>query len=419
MIDLRTLREDPESVRTSQRTRGEDPDLVDVLRSADERRRAAVARADTLRAEQKLLGRQVGRARGEERDQLLARGKELAASVRAAEAEQAQAEADLSERHVLVPNLVHPDAPTGGGDDYVVLKEVGARPEFDFEPAGHVDLGARLGAIDVERGARVSGARFHYLTGVGAQLELALLSLVASRAAEHGFTLMAPPVLVRQETLSAIGALAARPREAHRLAEEDLYLIGTPEVPLAAYHADEILDLSAGPRRYTAWSTSFHREPHIQPKDAVRTVLHAAQSTKVGFFVYCAPQTAEDEHRRLLACQEELLTATEIPYRVTDVPAGDLARAASRTFACEAWLPGPRRHHRLTSTSNCTTYQARRLSVRHRDDHHRPRTAATLTGTLNTTSWIATILENHQQPDGSVPLPAALHPYLTHTVLTA
>ncbi|GAB3429754.1 serine--tRNA ligase [Actinophytocola sediminis] len=417
MIDLRTLRDDPEAVRASQRARGEDEGLVDALRSADERRRTSVAKADGLRAEQKQLGKQVGRARGEERDQLLARGKELAAAVRAAEAEQTAAEAELAERHSLVPNLIHPDAPAGGEDDYVLLKEVGTPPTFDFDPADHLDLGVRLGALDTERGAKVSGARFYFLTGIGAQLQLGLLNLAAAQATANGFTLVIPPVLVRPEIMAGTGFLGAHSSEVYRLAEDDLYLVGTSEVPLAGYHAGEILDLSAGPRRYAGWSSCFRREAGSYGKDT-RGIIRVHQFDKVEMFVYCKPQDAEAEHARLLAWEEEMLAKIEVPYRVIDVAGGDLGTSAARKFDCEAWVPSQRRYRELTSTSNCTTFQARRLSVRYRDEDNRPQVAATLNGTLATTRWIVAILENHQQADGSVRVPTALQPFLGRDVLT-
>ncbi len=417
MIDLKTLREDPEAVRTSQRTRGEDEAVVDALRSADERRRAAVARADALRAEQKQLGKQVGRARGEERDALLARGKELAAEVRAAEAGQAGADAELAELHALVPNIVHPDVPAGGEDDYVVLKEVGAPTEFGFEPADHLDLGTKIGALDTERGAKVSGARFYFLTGVGAQLQLGLLNLAAARATANGFTLMIPPVLVRPEIIAGTGFLGAHAGEVYRLAEDDLYLVGTSEVPLAGYHADEIIDLSEGPRRYAGWSSCFRREAGSYGKDT-RGILRVHQFDKVEMFVFCRPEDAETEHANLLGWQEEMLAAIEVPYRVIDVAGGDLGSSAARKFDCEAWVPTQGRYRELTSTSNCTTYQARRLSIRYRDENHRPQAAATLNGTLATTRWIVAILENHQQADGSVRVPEALRPFVGRDLLT-
>ncbi|GAA1330903.1 serine--tRNA ligase [Saccharothrix algeriensis] len=414
MIDLKALRENPEAVRASQRARGEDEAVVDALLSADERRRAAIARADALRGEQKAFGKQVGRARGHERDALLAQGKELAAEVKAAEAEQARTEAELDELHRAVPNVVHPDAPPGGEDDFVVLKHVGEPREFDFEPLDHLDLGTRLRGIDMERGAKVSGSRFYFLTGVLAQLELALLNMAVARATAAGFTLMITPTLVRPEVMAGTGFLGAHASEVYRLRDDDLYLVGTSEVPLAGYHADEILD---GERRYAGWSSCYRREAGSYGKDT-RGIIRVHQFNKVEMFSYVRPEDAEAEHARLLAWEEEMLAAVDVPYRVIDTAAGDLGTSAARKFDCEAWIPTQRAYRELTSTSNCTTFQARRLNVRYRDDNGRPQTAATLNGTLATTRWLVAILENHQRADGSVAVPEALRPFLGLDVLT-
>jgi seryl-tRNA synthetase len=411
VIDLRTLREDPEAVRASQRARGEDEGLVDALLSADERRRGAVSRADRLRAEHKQLGKQVGKARGEERDALLLKAKELAAEVKAAETEQAEAEATLVAAHKRVPNVVEEGAPPGGEADYVVLKHVGTPREFDFTPRDHLDIGEALGAIDTERGAKVSGSRFYFLTGVGAQLQLAMLNMAIQQALAAGFTPMITPALVRPEIMEGTGFLGAHAAEVYRLRDDDLYLVGTSEVPLAGYHADEILDLSAGPRRYAGWSSCFRREAGSYGKD-VRGIIRVHQFDKVEMFSYCPPEQAREEHLRLLAWEEEMLAKVELPYRVIDVAAGDLGSSAVRKYDCEAWLPTQSRFLELTSTSNCTTFQARRLGVRYRDAEGRPQVAATLNGTLGTTRWIVAILENHQQPDGSVRVPEALRPFL-------
>ncbi|MEV1117525.1 serine--tRNA ligase [Actinosynnema sp. NPDC049800] len=413
MIDLKALRENPEAVRASQRARGEDETVVDALLSADERRRAAIARADALRGEQKTFGKQVGRAKGEERDALLAKGKELAAEVKAAEAEQSAAEAELNELHRAVPNVVHPDAPEGGEDDYAVLKHVGEPREFDFEPLDHLDLGVRLGAIDMERGAKVSGSRFYFLTGVGAQLELALLNMAVAQATAAGFKLMITPTLVRPEIMAGTGFLGAHASEIYRLEADDLYLVGTSEVPLAGYHADEILD---GPKRYAGWSSCYRREAGSYGKDT-RGIIRVHQFNKVEMFSYVKPEDAEAEHARLLAWEEEMLAKIEVPYRVIDTAAGDLGTSAARKFDCEAWIPTQQAYRELTSTSNCTTFQARRLNVRYRDENGKPQIAATLNGTLATTRWIVAILENHQQADGSVVVPQALRPFVGLDVL--
>ncbi|MQA61653.1 MAG: serine--tRNA ligase [Actinophytocola sp.] len=411
MIDPRILRENPDVVRASQRNRGEDEGVVDKLLSLDQRRRSAIARADTLRAEQKQLGRQIGKAAGDERDALLAKGKELAAEVKAAEAEQAQTSEEFAELHGRVPNVVHPDAPAGGEDDYLVLKHVGTPREFDFAPADHLELSERIGAVDMERGAKVSGARFYFLTGIGAQLQLALLNMAAAQAMENGFQLMITPVLVRPEIMQGTGFLGAHASEIYHLPDDDLYLVGTSEVSLAGYHSDEILDLSGGPRRYAGWSSCFRREAGSYGKDT-RGIIRVHQFDKVEMFSYCRPEDAEVEHDRMLAWEEQMLAKVELPYRVIDTAGGDLGTSAARKFDCEAWVPSQQTYRELTSTSNCTTFQARRLNVRYRDENGKPQTAATLNGTLATTRWLVAILENHQQPDGSVRVPAALRPYL-------
>ncbi|MEJ2858094.1 MULTISPECIES: serine--tRNA ligase [unclassified Saccharothrix] len=414
MIDLKALRENPEAVRASQRARGEDETVVDALLSADERRRAAIARADALRGEQKAFGKQVGKARGEEREALLAKGKELAAEVKAAEAEQAQAEAEREQLHRSIPNVVHPDAPHGGEDDYVVLKHVGEPRAFDFEPLDHLDLGTRLGGIDMERGAKVSGSRFYFLTGVLAQLELALLNMAVAQATRAGFTLAITPTLVRPEIMAGTGFLGAHASEVYRLRDDDLYLVGTSEVPLAGFHADEIID---GEKRYAGWSSCYRREAGSYGKDT-RGIIRVHQFNKVEMFSYVKPEDAEAEHARLLAWEEEMLAKIEVPYRVIDTAAGDLGTSAARKFDCEAWVPTQQAYRELTSTSNCTTFQARRLNTRYRDENGKPQIVATLNGTLATTRWIVAILENHQNADGSVTVPQALRPFLGLDVLT-
>jgi seryl-tRNA synthetase len=411
VIDLKVLRENPDRVRASQRARGEDEGAVDALVGADERRRKAVAAADTQRAEHKALGKQVGGARGAQREELLVHAKQLAADVKAAEAEQASAEQAFQAAHRAIPNLIIDGVPAGGEDDYVVLKHVGTPPDLPFDPRDHVELGTSLRLFDTERGAKVSGARFNFLTGLGAQLSLGLLQLAASRAVASGFTLMIPPVLVRPEVMEGTGFLGAHAAEVYRLRDDDLYLVGTSEVPLAGYHSDEILDLSTGPLRYAGWSSCFRREAGSYGKDT-RGIFRVHQFDKVEMFVYCRPDDAAAEHHRLLAWEEQMLAAIEVPYRVIDVAAGDLGSSAARKFDCEAWLPSQRTYRELTSTSNCTTFQARRLGTRYRDADGRPQVVATLNGTLATTRWIVAILENHQQPDGSVRVPDALQPAL-------
>jgi seryl-tRNA synthetase len=417
VIDLKLLRDDPEALRASQRARGEDPGAVDALLAADESRREAVGRADTLRAEQRQLGKKIGQARGDERTELLAHGKELAAQVKAAEVAQAEADEALTAAQRALPNLVIDGVPAGGEDDYVVLEHVGTPREFDFPVRDHVELLESLGGLDSERGAKVAGARFYFLTGIGAQLQLALLTMAMNKAIAAGFTMMIPPVLVKPEIMEGTGFLGAHAAEVYRLRDDDLYLVGTSEVPLAGYHSGEILDLSAGPKRYAGWSTCFRREAGSYGKDT-RGIIRVHQFDKIEMFSYCPPDDAEAEHQRLLGWEREMLAAVDVPYRVIDTAAGDLGASAARKFDCEGWVPSQGRYRELSSTSNCTTFQARRLNVRYRDGDGRNQVVATLNGTLATTRWIVAILENHQRPDGSVTVPAQLRPFLGQDVLT-
>jgi seryl-tRNA synthetase len=417
VIDLKLLRDDPEALRASQRARGEDPGAVDALLAADERRREAVGRADTLRAEQRQLGKKIGQARGDERTELLAHGKELAAQVKAAEVAQAEADEALTAAQRALPNLVIDGVPAGGEDDYAVLEHVGTPREFDFPVRDHVELLESLGGLDSERGAKVAGARFYFLTGIGAQLQLALLTMAMNKAIAAGFTMMIPPVLVKPEIMEGTGFLGAHAAEVYRLRDDDLYLVGTSEVPLAGYHSGEILDLSAGPKRYAGWSTCFRREAGSYGKDT-RGIIRVHQFDKIEMFSYCPPDDAEAEHQRLLGWEREMLAAVDVPYRVIDTAAGDLGASAARKFDCEGWVPSQGRYRELSSTSNCTTFQARRLNVRYRDGDGRNQVVATLNGTLATTRWIVAILENHQRPDGSVTVPAQLRPFLGQDVLT-
>jgi seryl-tRNA synthetase len=415
VIDLKLLRENPDAVRASQRARGEDPGLVDALLEADAARRAAVTVADNLRAEQKAASKKVGAASKEERPALLEAAKELAEKVKAAEAGQADGEKAFTAAQMAISNVIIDGVPAGGEDDFVVLDTVGAPPAIS-DPKDHVALGESLGLFDLERGAKVSGARFYFLTGHGALLQLGLMQLAVQLATANGFTLVIPPVLVRPEIMGGTGFLGAHSEEVYRVDADDLYLVGTSEVPLAGYHSGEILDLSAGPRRYAGWSSCFRREAGSHGKDT-RGIIRVHQFDKVEGFVYCRPEEAEAEHDRLLGWEREMLAKIEVPYRVIDIAAGDLGASAARKYDCEAWIPTQQTYRELTSTSNCTTFQARRLSIRYRDENGKPQTAATLNGTLATTRWLVAILENHQQPDGSVRVPAALVPFVGAEVL--
>ncbi len=412
MIDARLLRDDPEALRAAQRRRGADPALIDDLVAADESRRSSIAAFESVRAEQKQMGKQVAQAQGEEKQALLARTKELSAQVKAAEAAQNEAVARFTELLKAMPNPASPEAPEGGEDDFVVLGESGTRRDFaaeGIEVKDHLELGAALGAIDVERGAKVSGSRFYFLTGVGAQLELALTQLAMGKAAEWGYTPMIPPALVKPEAMEGTGFLGQAADDVYKLERDDLYLVGTSEVALAAYHSAEILDDQ--PKRYAAFSPCFRREAGSHGKDT-RGIFRVHWFDKVEMFVYTSLEDSWAEHERLLAHEREWLDLLELPYRVIDVATGDLGLSAVRKFDCETWVPSQERYREISSASNCTQFQARRLDIRRRtDDGTEP--SATLNGTLCAmTRTIVALLENGQQADGSVRLPAALHPYL-------
>ncbi|MBX6370641.1 MAG: serine--tRNA ligase [Acidothermus sp.] len=416
MIDLRILREDPERVRASQRARGEDPSAVDAVLAADETRRAAVARFESLRAEQKALGRRIPAAPQEEKADLLARAKELAALVKEAEEAVRSADTALREAALVLSNLVDEAAPRGGEDDFVVLETVGRPPEFDFPPRDHLELGNLLAAIDTERAAKVSGSRFYYLTGVGARLQLALVALAVAQATEAGFIPVIPPVLVRPPAMEGTGFLGQAAENVFHLEKDDFYLVGTSEVSLAAYHMDEILDVASLPRRYLGISTCFRREAGSHGKDT-RGIIRVHQFDKVEMFSFTTPEESAAEHRRLLEWEKQFLVALEIPFRVIDVASGDLGASAARKFDCEAWIPTQGRYREVTSTSNCTEFQARRLNIRLRDDGG-VRPLATLNGTLVAIPrTIVALLENHQRPDGSVYVPPALRDYLGTDIL--
>ncbi|MFF7113874.1 serine--tRNA ligase [Streptomyces albogriseolus] len=414
MIDLRLLREDPDRVRASQRARGEDVALVDALLSADERRRSSGVRFDELRAEQKSLGKLIGRATGDEKAELLKRAEQLKADVKAADAERDAADTETQELLLKLSNLVHPDVPVGGEEDFVTLETHGAVRDFaaeGFEPRDHLELGQLLGAIDVERGAKVSGSRFYFLTGVGALLELALVNAAMAQATAAGFTPMLTPALVRPQSMAGTGFLGQAAQDVYHLDKDDLYLVGTSEVALAAYHMDEILEADKLPLRYAGFSPCFRREAGSHGKDT-RGIFRVHQFDKVEMFSYVAPEDSQEEHRRLLEWEKQWLTSLELPFRVIDVASGDLGSSAARKYDCEAWIPTQGKYRELTSTSDCTEFQSRRLQIRVREDK-KVRPLATLNGTLCAVPrTIVAILENHQLPDGSVRVPEVLRPYL-------
>jgi seryl-tRNA synthetase len=411
VIDLNLLRENPEAIRVSQRARGANEALVEQAASADAAYRKALQEFETLRAEQNAFGKQVAAAPKDEKPALVAKAGELSAAVKAADAKAGELQAALDQVLWKIENVVISGVPVGGEDDYVVLREVGTKPSFDFEIKDHVALGESLDIIDIERGAKISGSRFYFLKGWGARLELALMNLALDQAANAGFTALITPTLVRPEIMAGTGFLGSHADEIYYLPADDLYLTGTSEVALAGYHRDEIVDLSDGPVRYAGWSTCYRREAGSHGKDT-RGILRVHQFNKLEMFSYCPPELAEQEHAKLLAWQEQMLQNCELPYRVIDTAAGDLGSSAARKFDAEAWVPSQQTYRELTSTSNCTTFQARRLNVRYRREDGKTAPLATLNGTLATTRWLVAILENHQQADGSVVIPKALRPYL-------
>ena len=412
MIDLKQLREHPELFRASQKVRGEDAQLVDKLLAADDLRRAAISEFESLRAKQNVLSKSVGAAKGEEKNALLESAKQLANEVKAADSKRAQAEEIANKLSLGIANLIDPAAPIGGEADFKVIEKIGTPRDFKaegFEPKDHVELGKILKAIDTERGAKVAGARSYYLTGVGALLELALVNYAISLAVKNGFTPMIPPVLVKPAAMEGTGFLGQAAENVYHLAQDELYLVGTSEVPLAAYHMDEILD--SLPIRYTGYSPCFRREAGSYGKDT-RGIIRVHQFEKVEMFTFCKPEDAQAEHERLLNWEKEFFNSLEIPYRVIDVASADLGASAVRKFDIEAWVPTQGEYREVTSTSNCTQFQARRLNIRYKEDGV-TKPVATLNGTLVAVPrTIVAILENHQQKDGSIKVPAALIPFL-------
>src|SRR5688572_2478206 len=416
MIDPVLLRENPELVKRSQEARGESADTVDDALEADRVRRAAITAFEELRAAQNAHGKRVAQAPKEEKAALVAEAKELSERVKQAQQAVGVAESASDDALSKIENIVIDGVPAGGEDDFVTLRTHGEVPAFGFEPRDHLELGEMLGAIDMERGTKVSGSRFYFLKGIGARLELALMNLALDRALQAGFVPLIPPTLVRPEVMRGTGFLGQHSDEVYHLEEDDLYLVGTSEVPLAGYHMDEIIDLSDGAKRYAGWSTCYRREAGSYGKDT-RGIIRVHQFNKLEMFVYTTPENAAAEHLRLVAMQESMLQDLGLSYRVIDVAAGDLGSSAARKYDVEAWVPTQGAYRELTSTSNCTTFQARRLDIRHRpavEDGGSGKTqhVATLNGTLATTRWIVAMLETHQRSDGSVAVPEVLRPYL-------
>ena len=411
MIDIKLIRENPELVKSSQRGRGEDETIVDRLIELDTKRREAVSAFETVRAEQNLLSKSVGAAKGDEKAALLEKAKGLATQVKEADAKRAELEAQTNEVAKLLSNVLDPEAPLGGEADFKIIEHVGEPRKFDFEPKDHVELGKLLGAIDTERGAKVAGARSYYLTGPGALLELALVNYAIQQATKAGFIPVIPPVLVNPPAMEGTGFLGQAAENVYHIEKDDVYLVGTSEVPLAAYHMDETIDAAKLPIRYSGYSPCFRREAGTYGKDT-RGIIRVHQFEKVEMFVFTTPEDAKEEHKRLLAWEKEFLNAMNIPYRVLDIASGDLGSSANRKFDIEAWIPTQNAYREVTSTSNCTEFQARRLNIRMKDENG-TRPLATLNGTLVAVPrMIVAILENNQNADGSVNVPEVLQPYI-------
>jgi seryl-tRNA synthetase len=411
VIDLNLLRDNPDAIRASQRARGADLGLVDSALDLERTRRSLLQEFEALRAEQNAHSKLVAAAAKDDRPALVAQAQELAAKVKAADAAANEAQEKLNKVLLAIENVVIDGVPAGGEENFVVLREVGTKPHFSFEAKDHTELGESLDLIDIERGAKISGSRFYFLKGMGARLELALMQLALQQATEAGFTALITPTLVKPSVMQGTGFLGEHSAEVYYLPADELYLTGTSEVALAGYHSDEIIDDLSQPVRYAGWSTCYRREAGSHGKDT-KGILRVHQFNKLEMFSYCKPEDAEAEHAKLLAWQEQMLQKCELPYRVIDVAAGDLGSSAARKYDIEAWVPTQGKYRELTSTSNCTTFQARRLNTRYRDEAGKPKTAATLNGTLATTRWLVAILENHQQADGSVLIPKALQPML-------
>jgi seryl-tRNA synthetase len=411
MIDIKFLRENPDVVRASQKARGEDDSIIEKVLAADEVRKSTLDQFETLRAQQNLLSKSVASAKGEEKAALLESAKVLAAKVKDADAKRAQAELEAKAFIMQISNVLDPQAPIGKEEDFVVIENVGKPRDFDFQPKDHVELGKLLGAIDTERGAKVAGSRSYYLTGVGAMLEFALVNYAITSANKAGFTPVIPPVLVNSAAMEGTGFLGQAAENVYHLEKDDVYLVGTSEVPLAAMHMDEILPVEKLPMRYAGYSTCFRREAGTYGKDT-RGIIRVHQFDKVEMFSFCHPDQAKEEHQRLLQWEKDFLNAMEIPYRVIDVASGDLGSSANRKFDIEAWIPTQDAYREVTSTSNCTEFQARRLNIRFKENDA-TKAVATLNGTLVAIPrMVVAILENHQNADGTVNVPAALQPFL-------
>ncbi|RSX51113.1 serine--tRNA ligase [Bifidobacterium callimiconis] len=415
MLDIQFIREHADVVKESQRKRGESVELVDEVLRSDAARREALKEFEAARAEQKAMGKKVASAPADQKAAIIAETKELANKVSEYKSEADKAAEEYTTAMWKLSNVVEPEAPEGGEDDYVVVKKIGTPRDFaaeGFEPKNHLDLGVGVAGIDMRRGVKVSGSRFYFLRGAVARMEIAMLTMAVDQAEQNGFITTITPTLVRPEIMAGTGFLNAHSDEIYRLREpDDDYLVGTSEVALAGMHENEILNLENGPLRYCGWSSCYRREAGAAGKDTMG-IIRVHQFNKVEMFVYCKQEDSRDQHQFLLGMEQQMLGKMEIPYRIIDTAAGDLGSSAARKFDCEAWVPTQGRYRELTSTSNCTEYQARRLNIRERTEDGSTRSVSTLNGTLATTRWLVAILENHQQKDGSIVIPTAMRPYM-------
>lgn len=415
MLDIRLIRDEPDAVKAGLARRGTDPALIDQVLAHDAARRRAQARADELRGEQKNAGRDVAKLQGEEKAALLARLKDVSAEIAASDAADAAAGDAVRELLLRIPNVPLDMVPTGTTeDDNQILKTVGAVPTFDFEVRDHLAIGEALGIIDMERGARMSGSRFSVLRGAAVTLWQGLARYAMEIVVSHGHVPVLPPVLVRRGAMEGTGFFPAAEDQIYHVSADELYLVGTSEVPLAAMHMDEILDGGSLPLRYVGHSACFRREAGALGKDT-RGIFRNHQFEKVEMFVFTTPEDSAAEHERLIAIEEEVLAGLGLPYRVVALCTGDMGAPSARTVDLEVWFPGQDRYRETTSCSNTTDYQARRLNVRTRGAEG-TRIVHTLNGTAATSSrHLAAILENFQQADGSVAVPKVLQPYVGST----
>lgn len=425
MINPDFVRNNPQIVKDSQNARGESPALVDEFLKNDQLWRNLTVEVDNLRAEQKSLSKEIGNLKGQQKnspapevdkqlDALTKKGTELSDNIAALTTKQEEIKKLADKAMSGISNLVHKDAPIGEEKDFKVIETIGKPRDFNAEGIkikDHVELGEKLKLIDLERGAKVSGSRFYYLVGDGALLELALVNFAIDIAQNHGFTPVIPPALVKPAAMEGTGFLGQAAENVYRIEQDDMYLVGTSEVPLAAMHMDEILNNKELPIKYAGYSPCYRREAGSHGKDS-RGIFRVHWFDKVEMFIFSNIEDADKIHKELLEIEKEILTKLELPFRVIDVATGDLGSSAARKFDCEAWIPTSNEYRELTSTSNCTEFQARRLKIRTRAGD-KTNYLATLNGTLlAVTRTIVALLENHQQKDGSINIPNALRPYL-------